>query len=143
MGDQSLGAPLGAGADEVVGPMVPTGPCDPVGFPADGWPEGSAGKDGLPEGAADGAAEASGPVEGAAADGTAELGASIGPNVQPAPVGVLEQACPRSAARRSRPATPPRRWIVCVMSEAFVRTERDDGTRGQVRITDVSQRSGC
>jgi hypothetical protein len=78
---QLPGAPLGSGADDVPGPIVPAGAWEPPGIA----PEGNADAKSLavgPEADGDGPPLASGELE------------SVGPNVQPAPAASLfvEQA---------------------------------------------------
>jgi hypothetical protein len=67
VGVQSLGVPLDSAADDAAGPTVPTGAGEPAGVPADAPGDAWVGD-----------------------DGAGEPGGSVGPNVQPAPVGLEE-----------------------------------------------------
>jgi hypothetical protein len=84
---QLPGAPLGSGADEVPGPIVPAGAWEPPGIAPDGNADAKSLAVG-PEAAGDAAPLAAGELE------------SVGPNVQPAPAASLfvEQACVKMPA---------------------------------------------
>jgi hypothetical protein len=88
---QLPGSPLGSGADEVPGPIVPAGAWEPPGI--------------APDGNADAKSLAVGPeAVGAAPLAAGEL-ESVGPNVQPAPAASLfvEQAWVERPALMARP----------------------------------------